>query len=327
MRIAVFGLGAVGGFIAARLAAAGHDVSGVMRGAALAAVQERGLTLHQGDRTETVRIRAADRPQALGPQELVISTAKATAPTALAEGLSPLLGRDTPVIFAQNGIPWWYATGLAASRPRPPDLGYLDPDGALGRAIAPERIVGAVIQSSNEMTEPGVVHNESPTSNALLIGEPDNRQGRRIEELRSTLIGAGIGSPVVPDIRQAIWRKLLVNATASVLCLITGRRLPIMREDAAIGALFVRAATEAKAVAIAHGIDVSAFNPASTMANLTNHMPSIRQDYDRSRAMEIDAIVRAPLLFARAAGIETPSLDAIAAIATRMAIDRDLYRG
>lgn len=326
MRIAIFGLGAVGGFLAARLASAGHDVSAVARGTTLTALRSGDLTLRIAGETVSARVTASDRPADLGPQDLVISTAKATAPAVLAKGLVPLLGRDTAVVFAQNGIPWWYDIGLSPSRPRPPDLGHLDPGGALRRAIAPERIIGAVIQSSNEMVEPGVVQNESPKNNALLVGEADDRQTPRIAMLREMLEAARIGSPAVPDIRLAMWRKLMVNASASVLSLITGRRLPIVKEDPYIGDLFERAARDVIAAAGAHGIDLSGFDPVAFRQGPQNHMPSIRQDYDRGRSMEIDAIVMAPGLFARAAGVETPSLDAIAAIARRMAIERGLYQ-
>lgn len=327
MRIAIFGLGAVGGYIAARLAASGHDVSAVARGTTLSAIREHGLTLKIAGDTQHARIRVSDRPSDLGAQDLVISTAKATAPSVLAEGLVPLLGPDTGVVFAQNGIPWWYGIGLSASRLKAPDLSHLDPAGALQRVVAPGRIMGGVIQSSNEMIEPGVVKNETPSNNALLVGEADDRRTARVEVVRSVLVGAGIGSPEVPDIRQAIWRKLMTNMSASVLCLITGKRLPIVREDARIGALYLRAAGEGKAIATAHGIDVSSFDPAAVARGVPNHLPSIRQDYERGRAMEIDAIVLAPLLFARSAGLDTPSLDAIAAIATRMAIEKGLYQG
>lgn len=326
MRIAVFGLGAVGGFMAARLASAGHEVSAVARGKALLALREHGLTLRVGDETERVRIKVSDNASDLGAQDVVLSTAKATAPSVLAKGLAPLLGNDTTVIFAQNGIPWWYNIGLSSSRPRPPDLTHLDPEGALHATIAPERIIGAVIQSSNEMVEPGIVQNASPASNALMIGEIDDRQSSRITTLREMLEAARIGSPVVPDIRLALWRKLMVNASASVLCLITGSRLPIVKDDVYIGDLFERVARDVIAAAKAHGIDLSGFDPAQFRKGPQNHMPSIRQDYDRGRSMEIDAIVMAPGLFARAAGIDTPSLDAVASIARRMAIERGLYK-
>ncbi len=312
--------------MAARLAAAGHDVSAVARGTTLAALREHGLTLRVGGETVRVQIKASDKASDLGPQDVVLSAAKATAPTMLAEGLVPLLGRDTAVIFAQNGIPWWYDISLSPDRPRSPDLSHLDPDGALRSAIAPERIIGAVIQSSNEMVEPGIVQNESPANNALLVGEIDDRQSTRIAMLRETLQAARIGSPGVPDIRLALWRKLMVNASASVLSLITGSRLPIVRDDAYIGDLFERVARDVIAAAGAHGIDLSSFDPAQFRKGPQNHMPSIRQDYDRGRPMEIDAIVMAPGLFARAAGIDTPSLDAVAAIARRMAIERGLYQ-
>jgi len=327
MRIAVFGLGAVGGYIAARLAAAGHQVAAVARGSTLEAIREHGLRLKVGGETLHVRLTASDRSSDLGPQDLVISTAKATAPTTLAEGLAPLIGRDTAVVFAQNGIPWWYAVGLPASLPRPPDLSHLDPDGALRRVVATDKIIGAVIQSSNEMVEPGLVVNATPARNAVLIGEANDRKTDRIVQLRNLLAEANIAAPEVSDIRQAIWRKLMINMSASVLCLITGQRLPIVRDDERIGELFGRVAREGIAIATAHGMDVSVFDPESLRRAPQDHMPSIRQDYDRRRPMEIDTIVRAPQLFARAAGLETPSLDAIAAIATRMAIDRGLYRG
>lgn len=327
MRIAIFGLGAVGGYLAARLAGAGHHVSAVARGSTLEAIKANGLALHSGNDTLRVQLKVSDRPQDLGPQDLVITTAKATAPTALAEGVAPLLGKDTPIIIAQNGIPWWYGYGLSASRPKPPDLSHLDPDGALRRTIAPERIIGAVIQSSNEMIEPGLVLNTTPATNALLIAEANDAATPRVAELRSVLTGAGVGSPVVNDIRQAIWRKLMINMSASVLCLITGRRLPIVKEDTYIGDFFEAVAHDGIAIATAHGVDVSNFNPAQFRLAPQNHMPSIRQDYDRGRPMEIDAIVLAPRLFGRVAGLKTPSLDAIAAIARRMAIERGLYKG
>src|SRR6201991_227150 len=131
MRICIFGAGAVGSHFAARLAHAGHEVSCVMRGPHLAAVKAKGLTLRVGDATFAAKVKASDDPAALGPQDLVISTLKATGVASLAGGLKPLLGADTPVIFAQNGIPWWYDIGLPSSHPAMPDLSFLDPGGAV----------------------------------------------------------------------------------------------------------------------------------------------------------------------------------------------------
>src|ERR1700760_1082644 len=193
MRICIFGAGAVGSHFAVRLAQAGHDVSCVMRGAHLAAVKSRGLTLRVGGTETAAKVKASDDPAALGPQDLVISTLKATGVSSLATGLKPLLRDDTAVVFAQNGIPWWYDLGLS-DHPPPPDLGFLDPGGALRAAVARERIIGGVIFSSNEITAPGVVANLSPERNVLLIGECDDRDSERIAALRATLKQAAIDS-------------------------------------------------------------------------------------------------------------------------------------
>src|ERR1700735_5860277 len=136
MRICIFGAGAVGSHFAVRLALAGHEVSCVMRGPQLAAVQARGLTLRVGDAEFSAKVKASDDPAALGPQDLVISTLKATGLSSLVPGLPPLLHDDTAVVFAQNGIPWWYDPGPPAHPPPPPHLGFLDPGGRL-RAMVP----------------------------------------------------------------------------------------------------------------------------------------------------------------------------------------------
>src|SRR5882762_1605315 len=161
MRICVFGAGAVGSHLAVRLALSGHDVSCVMRGPHLEATKARGLTLRVGDAGFSARVKASDDPAELGPQDFVISTLKATALSSLVAGLPPLLGDDTAVVFAQNGIPWWYDIGIAPDHPPVPDLGFLDPGGRLRAIVSPERIIGGVIFSSNEVIAPGLVANLS----------------------------------------------------------------------------------------------------------------------------------------------------------------------
>src|ERR1700749_4631768 len=149
MRICIFGAGAVGSHFAVRLALAGHDVSCVMRGPHLEAVEANGLTLRGGGTEFPARVNASDDPAALGPQDVVISTLKANGLGALVTGLPPLLRGDTAIVFAQNGIPWWYDIGLSADQPPPPDLGFLDPGAKLRSAVSKERIIGGVIFSSN----------------------------------------------------------------------------------------------------------------------------------------------------------------------------------
>ncbi len=324
MRICIFGAGAVGSHFAVRLALAGHDVSCVMRGPHLAAVRARGLTLRVGDAEFPVRVKASDDPAALGPQDFVISTLKATGVGSLVTGLPPLLGDDTGVVFAQNGIPWWYDIGLPSDHPPPPGLGFLDPGGALRSAVSRDRIIGGVIFSSNEVMAPGIVANLSPERNMLLVGECDDRNSERIGRLRAALEGASIASQPVAKIRETIWSKLLTNMSMSVLCLLTGQTARAVRDDPALQDVIPRLLDEA------NGIAQSCFPGVKRVTRsgpAPDHKPSILQDYELGRAMEIDTLVRAPAAFARAAGLSTPMLDLMAALAIRQARDKGLYRG
>jgi len=324
MRICIFGSGAVGSHFAVRLALAGHEVACVMRGPHLAATKARGLTLRVGGAEFSTAVKASDDPAALGPQDLVISTLKATSLASLVTGLPPLLGGDTAVVFAQNGIPWWYDIGLAPDHPPVPDLGFLDASGRLRAVVAPERIIGGVIFSSNEVVAPGIVANLSPDRNVLLVGECDDRPTPRIEALRAALNAASIQSTPVPRIREAIWSKLLTNMSLSVLCLLTGLTARAVRDDPALQEVIPRLLDEANDIAqsCCPGVKrVTRSGPAP------DHKPSILQDFELGRAMEIDVLVRAPAAFARAAGLSTPMLDLMAALAIRKARDKGLDQG
>jgi 2-dehydropantoate 2-reductase len=322
MRICIFGAGAVGSHFAVRLALAGHQVSCVTRGPHLDAVKAKGLTLRAGDAEFRARVNASDDSAALGPQDVVISTLKANGLNSLVTGLPPLLRDDTAVVFAQNGIPWWYDLGLPADHPPPPDLGFLDPGGRLRGMVSPERILGGVIFSANEIVEPGVVANLSLERNMLLVGEHDDRATDRIGRLRATLSAASIQSPDVPRIRQAIWSKLLTNMSMSVLCLITGQTAKAVRDDPALRDIIPRLLDEANSIGQSCCADVQRVTRSGPAPD---HKPSILQDYERGRPMEIDTLVRAPAAFARAAGLATPMLDLLAGLAIRQARDKGLY--
>jgi len=324
MRICIFGAGAVGSHFAVRLALAGHDVCCVMRGPHLAAVKAGGLKLRVGDTEFSARIKASDDPAALGPQDLVISTLKATGLSSLVTGLPPLLHDDTAVVFAQNGIPWWYDLGLPADHPPPPDLAFLDPGGKLRAMVPMRRIIGGVIFSANEVTAPGVAVNMSPERNRLLIGECDDRQSERIKRLRALLDEASIESTEVPDIRETIWSKLLTNMSMSVLCLVTGQTARAVREDPALTDVVPRLVAEADSIAQSC---YPAIQRVTRAGRAPDHKPSILQDYELGRAMEIDVLVKAPAAFARAAGLSTPMLDLLAGLAIRQARDKGLYQG
>ncbi|MGQ0684253.1 2-dehydropantoate 2-reductase [Bradyrhizobium sp.] len=322
MRICIFGAGAVGSHLALRLARAGNEVSCVMRGAHLAAVRQNGLMLRVGSEEFKAKVKASDNPADLGPQDFVISTLKATGVAALAGGVEPLLKDDTAIVFAQNGIPWWYDIGLPKDHPATPDLAFLDPGGALRAAIPKARIVGGVIFSSNEVIAPGVVENLSPERNMLLVGECDDREGERIARLRSVLEAAQFASSAVAQIRETIWSKLLTNMSMSILCLLTGQTARAVRDEPALRDVIPHLLDEANAIAQScyPGVKrITRTGPAP------NHKPSILQDCELGRAMEIDALVRAPAAFARQAGLSTPMMDLMGALAIQRARDKGLY--
>ena len=324
MRICIFGAGAVGSHFAVRLMLAGHDVSCVMRGPHLAAVRTKGLTLRVGEAEFTARVNASDDPVALGPQDLVISTLKATSLESLVEGLPPLLDDDTAVVFAQNGIPWWYDIGISPDHPDVPDLGFLDAGGRLRSLVSRERIIGGVIFSSNEVVAPGIVANLSPDRNMLQVGECDDRASARIERLRALLNEASIQSQPVLRIRETIWSKLLTNMSLSVLCLLTGQTARAVRDDGDLREVVPRLLDEANSIAQSYIPEVRRLTRSGPAPD---HKPSILQDYELGRAMEIDVLVKAPAAFARAAGLSTPMLDLMAALAIQKARDKGLYRG
>ena len=320
MKICVFGAGAVGGHIAARLAAKGHDVSVIARGAHLQKMKADGIKLLHGNETIQGRVRT-ENP---GRQDFVIVTLKANLLDTFADVAAPLLGPETAVVFAQNGIPWWYGKGARA-----PDLSILDPGGKLARAIEPKRILGAVIYSANEVVEPGVIMNHVPGNNMLVVGEADDRQTARIQDLRKILEQSGMSSPPAPDIRAAIWSKLVQNLANSTLTTLTGATVAQVRSDAALSALSKRISEEGRAIAQAYGInlELAPQRPGGGhSAGTPNHKPSMLQDYERGRPMEIASQLVVPLEFARAANVPAATLGALVPLLAWRAAAKGLFR-
>src|SRR4051812_48504787 len=329
MRICIYGAGAVGGHLAAKLSAAGNEVSVVGRGANLLAIQTNGLKLRHGEDEIGGPVRAAEDPSKLGQQDAGIVALKANALHAISPGISSLLKSDTLVVFAQNGIPWWYDIGIAGSRPKPPDLSRLDPGGTLRKAIGPERVVGAVVFSANAVVAPGVVQNHTPGRNMLTMGHADDRASSGISNLRRILTAAGMHSPDCPDIRQALWSKLLLNLSTSTLCLLSEGTVADVRGDAALAKVNERIDAEGRAIARAHGIDPAGApeRPGGGHGSgRVAHKPSMIQDYELGRPMEIEAQLATPLAFGRVAGVPTPTLDVLVALVAYKAAAKGLYK-
>jgi 2-dehydropantoate 2-reductase len=315
MRICVFGAGAVGGHLAARLAAAGHDVSVVARGAHLEAMRRDGVKLLHAQEIIAGRVRTADP----GRQDAIFVTLKANMLASFADAAAPLIGRATAVVFAQNGIPWWY----------PADLPRLDPGGKLKKAVPAESVVGAAVYSANEVVEPGVIRNFVPNNNMLVIGNASGADTPVTRELRSILEKAGISSPATEDIRRSVWAKLVQNLANSSLCLLTETAISDVMADPALRELKERISAEARAVAAALGVDIARAptRPSGGHASgAVGHKPSMLQDYERGRPMEIEAQLMAPLALARAARVATPALDVVVPLAAFKAAAKGLYK-
>jgi len=320
MKICVFGAGAVGGHIAARLAAKGHDVSVVARGPHLQKIQSEGIKLLHGDETIQGRVRTSNP----GVQDFVIVTLKANLLDTFADAAAPLLGPDTAVVFAQNGIPWWYGIGAKA-----PDLSSLDPHRKLAKAIDPKRVIGAVIYSANEVVEPGVIMNHVPNNNMLVVGEADDRDSPRINTLRKILEDSGMSSPPAPDIRAAIWSKLIQNLATAPLCTLTETTVAQVRADPALAALTARIGQEGKAIAQAYGINLALApqRPSGGQSSgMPQHKPSLLQDFERGRPMEIASLLLTPLAFAREAKVPAATLEAVIALVAYRAAAKGLFR-
>jgi 2-dehydropantoate 2-reductase len=324
VKLCVYGAGAIGGHVAARLAKGGAEVSVVARGPHLAAIQAEGLTVHAADGVLHCRPRASADPAELGPQDAVIVTTKVTALPAVAAGIAPLLGPETAVAFVTNGIPWWYFDRTPQEGQRLP---LVDPDDAIRRAVGVERTLGGVVYSAATVVRPGVIDSLAPDSRVIL-GELDGRMSPRLVAITEAIAAGGMGGVAVPDIRAQVWAKLLGNLMNGPLCLLARATMqdtlasPVVR-DAAIAA-----AREVMAVAAAYGYPITGTTPEDRIARSSKigHRPSILQDMEAGRPMEIDAMFTVPLQLARAAGVPTPCLDLTIALATRAAIGAGLHK-
>jgi 2-dehydropantoate 2-reductase len=253
-------------------------------------------------------------------------TTKATALPAIAAQLAPLVDDRTSVAFLQNGMAWWYPLGLPADRPRPPDLPVFRLAGDFLKVLRPEQVLGGIVYSANEVLQPGVVRNNSPARNAVELGALDDSDSAAVRGARAVLVEAGIESPPLEQLRHALWLKLVGNASSSSLSVATGNPRALVGNPA-LREVFLRLLRECMAVAAAHGYPVADHMDLAgwTRNRAAGHRPSMLQDYEAQRPMEIGEIVLAPERFARAAGLDTPTLDAVAAIAAQLAADRGLF--
>lgn len=321
MKVCVIGAGAIGGMMAARLAAAGHTVAVVARGAHLQAIQANGLQLHEPNANfdAPVQAVATDAIATLGTQDLVIIALKTQQIAALLPQLAPLLAAHTVVLPAINGLPWWYCYQDAATAARGiTHIDCLDKQQNMEQALNPSHIIGCVVHASAEVTRPGVVRGNG--QNKLVIGEPAHGSSERAEQLAQVLTQAGFSVKLSTRIRDDVWMKLVGNTSFNPLAALTQSRMDQLNQSEAIITLVRRLMAEVVAVAHAYGCDplVGIDERIAIGRSIGPVKVSMHQDLERGRELELDAIVRAPLELGRKAGIDMPFTDSVLALADEL---------
>ncbi len=313
MKVCIYGAGAIGGLLGARLAKAGADVSLIARGPHLAAMREHGLTLRSAGEEFTVRPAVSDDPATLGVQDHVIVTLKAHQVPGVVPAMQPLLGPETAVVMGVNGVPWWYFHGLGGPYEgrRIPSV---DPGDVQWDGIGPERVIGCIVYPAAEVVEPGVV--ELVEGDRFTLGEPSGARTPRVEALSQALIAAGFKAPIRPKVRDEIWIKLWGNLSFNPISALTHATLDAICADpgtrALARAMMVEAQTIAEKLNVRFPIPVD--QRIDGAAAVGAHKTSMLQDLERGRPMEIDALVTAVADMGRLVEVPTPAIDAVLAL-------------
>lgn len=324
MKAAIYGAGAIGGWMGVKLAQAGHDVSVVARGETLAALREHGLRLIEGGLTEAVKVNASDKPADLGVQDLVVVAVKGPAMASVAAQIAPLLGARSIVLTAMNGVPWWFCDGLggdfAGKR-----LKSIDPDGTIAAAIPSAQTVGCVVHASCLVEAPGVIRHHQ--GNGLIIGEASGQSGERAASLTATLAAAGFKATMSAQIQRDVWYKLWGNMTMNPISAITGATTDRILRDELARSFVTSIMLEAKEIGARFGIPIEQ-EPADrheVTLKLGAMKTSMLQDVQAGKAVELDALVAAVRELGQLTGVATPYTDALLGLARLHASTLGLY--
>ena len=316
MKICVFGAGAIGGYLALHLAQVdGVEVSVVARGEHLAAIRKNGLKLVSPKGELQARVRATDKPEVLGPQDIVILALKSHQVTAALPGVKTLLGPETALMPPTTGIPYWYFHGLKGPL-EDRQIERLDPQGLQWQAMAPERVLGCVYWVASEVTAPGVIHHDGSLSR-FPIGEPDGSNSARIVRFAEAMKAAGLEAPVVPDIRAWIWAKMISSLSWNPVAILTLATLAEMNARPEIVAIVRRMMAEADALAARLGVEkmpISIDDRIAAARKAGNHKMSMLQDLERGRPLEIDVLVDSIVAMRELAQSPTPTIDDVYAL-------------
>ncbi len=305
MKIAIVGAGAIGAFLGAKLALSGEDVYLIARGPHLKAMQADGVRVRSPEGDFEAHPTATDDYESIGPVDFVFLTVKAHSLTAIAPNLAPLLGPDTAVVSAQNGIPWWYFMGHGG----PFDgesIESVDPGGVIAAAIDPSRIIGCVIYPSTSIVQPGVI--EHIEGNRFSLGELDGSTSDRCRRLAAALISAGLRAPIRGHIRHDMWIKLLGNVVFNPMSALTGATLVEMVTHPETSATVRAVMAEADEVARGLGVRLP-FTIEQRMEGARKvgaHKTSMLQDLEAGRPMELESVVGVVIELGEKLGLPMP---------------------
>jgi 2-dehydropantoate 2-reductase len=326
MKICIFGAGAIGGYMGAKLASAGMDVSLIARGPHLEAMRTNGLTLIEDGKTSTHAVRASDSAAELGPQDYVIITLKAHSVPGVVDVMQPLFGPDTAVVMGVNGVPWWYFYKLEGPF-EGQRVAKVDPGDKQWNGIGPERVIGCVVYPAADVPEPGVIQHIE--GNRFTLGEPDGEKSERAAALSKALSEAGLKAPVRPKIRDEIWVKLWGNLSFNPISVLTLATLDVVCTDpgtrAVARAMMLEAQEIAQRLGVKFPIDVD--RRIDGGASVGAHRTSMLQDLEKGRPMEIDALVGAVQELGRIVDVPTPTIDTVLGLVTLRARVAGCYDG
>lgn len=313
MKICIYGAGAIGSYLGARLADGDSDVRLVARGPHLEAMRSSGLTLQEDGETRVVDVDCTSDPAEMDIQDFVILTLKTHSIAPAVDQIVPLLGPDTAIVTAQNGIPWWYFYGLPGPW-KNHHLEAADPCGRIWNALGPERVIGSIVYPSCEIVAPGVVRHLS--GNRFMLGEPTGVRSDRVVALREVITAAGLKAPIRKKIRDDIWFKLLGNAAFNPISVLTHATLEQMCRDTGVRAVIRQMMVETRDVALTLGIkfSVDIERRIDGAVDVGAHKTSMLQDFEQGRSLELDALVASVSEVGRLVDVPTPTIDAMLAL-------------
>lgn len=325
MKICIFGAGAIGGYMGAKLAQAGADVSLVARGPHLAAMRDKGLTLIENDLTSNVAVTVSEDPADLGEQDYVIVTLKAHSVPPVVDKMQPLIGPNTTIVSGVNGVPWWYFHKIGGPF-EGTRLESVDPGNKQWNGFGPDRVLGCVVYPAAEVSEPGTVRHIE--GNRFSLGEPDGSKSDRATALSQALSAAGLKAPVRPKLRDEIWIKLWGNLSFNPISALTHATLDVLCSDEGTRNVARKMMVEAQEIAEKLGVKfpIDVERRIDGGAAVGAHRTSMLQDLDAGRPMEIDALVRSVQELGVITETATPTIDTVLALVTLRAKIESTYQ-